>query len=101
MALSRYFRTFSGKNQIGQSYISTSNASYRINRAVESGIIDVHVHVLEQGERLDHLSGMFYGDSSYWWVIAAASGIGWGLQIPPGTFIKIPKSINDVFGVLS
>ena len=38
---------------------------------------------------------MFYKDSRFWWVLAAASDIGWGLQVPPGTIINIPN-INQV-----
>jgi nucleoid-associated protein YgaU len=41
-------------------------------------------------ERLDTIAGVAYGDGRYWWVLAAASNIGWGLQVPPGTIIRIP-----------
>ena len=74
MALSRY--SFTRKIPGG---VSTSNASYK---------------------RLDQLSGESYGDAGYWWVIAAASGIGWGMQVPPGTLIKIPDSLEKVIGLL-
>ena len=40
-------------------------------------------------DRLDTLAGTIYGDARYWWVLAAASDIGWCLQIPPGTLINI------------
>jgi hypothetical protein len=46
---------------------------------------------LDEAERFDILAGKIYGDSSLWWIIAAASDVGWGLQVPPGTRIKIPK----------
>jgi len=39
---------------------------------------------------LDHLAATYYKDSRYWWVLAAASEIGWGLQLPPGTVIVVP-----------
>jgi nucleoid-associated protein YgaU len=42
-------------------------------------------------QRLDTIAGREYGDGRYWWIIAAASNIGWGLQVPPGTIIKIPQ----------
>ena len=47
------------------------------------------------------IAGDAYNDSSLWWVIAAASGIGWGLQVPPGTVIRIPIDLAQVFGVIN
>jgi hypothetical protein len=43
---------------------------------------------------------MKYGDSRYWWVLAASSDIGWGLQIPPGTVIRIPDltQVSNIIG---
>jgi len=46
--------------------------------------------VLTQATRLDHIAAAAYGDARYWWIIAAASDIGWAPQAPPGTFIQIP-----------
>ena len=55
---------------------------------------------MKEGERLDQIAGVVYGDSTLWWMIAAASGIGWGLQVPPGTKLRIPLSPSEVFGLL-
>ena len=52
------------------------------------------------GDRFDTLAQQYYDDSSLWWIIAAASGIGWSLQLPPGTFLTIPKNLNQVFVLL-
>jgi len=46
--------------------------------------------LLQERQRLDTLAGQLWGDGSLWWVLAAASNIGWGLQVPPGTIIIIP-----------
>jgi nucleoid-associated protein YgaU len=62
---------------------------------VRDGTIAYSESVLQEGERLDTIAGKVYGDGRYWWVIAAASGIGWGIQVPPGTVIIIPD-INQV-----
>lgn len=70
----------------------------RIRKGVQQGIIDVVEIVLEEDRRLDQISGQFYGTASYWWVVAAASGIGWGLQVPAGTIVLVPKDINQVLG---
>ena len=84
MSISRY--SFIGRQEIdGKSFISTSKLNVKIKNAVDTGLVKVTTHVYEEGERLDSLSALFYGSSEYWWVIAAASGIGWPLQVPPGT----------------
>ena len=77
-----------------------SSACYQVYNAIENGTLSYSVHVLEQGERLDYLAGINYGDSSLWWVLAAASGIGWWLQVPAGTRIVIPLSIDAIGDLL-
>ena len=58
--------------------------------------MSVRQHILKEGERLDVIAGRTYGNARLWWVIAAASGIGWGLQVPPGTQILIPTDLKQV-----
>jgi len=67
---------------------------------VQQGRISVREHVLKEGERLDTLAGRTYGDARLWWLIAAASGIGWGLQVPPGTQLFIPTDLRQLSGVV-
>ena len=50
--------------------------------------------------RLDHLAQDYLGDASLWWVIAAASGIGWGLQIPEGTRLVVPINKEQLGGLI-
>ena len=64
MALSRYSFSANLKNSLGENYVSASSASTKIFRAVESQNISYSVHILEEGERLDYLAGIYYGDSS-------------------------------------
>jgi hypothetical protein len=97
MSIGRY--NFSKKIRNGK-YFGTSNASHRINSAVKNGSIKVNTIILGEGQRLDHIAGIAYGDSKLWWVIASASGIGYGLQPQPGTLIKIPTSLNQVYSVI-
>lgn len=87
--------TFNGKTLYG-----TSKGSAKIYNAIENNKINYDTHVLSEGQRLDTLAGIYYGDSSYWWIIAAASGIGWGLQVPPGTFLRIPRNLTEVYGII-
>lgn len=49
----------------------------------------------QQGDRLDLLAKEFYGDETYWYVIAKVNGIGHGtLAIPPGVVIRVPYFNN-------
>lgn len=87
MAFSRYSRTpiLNFGAQFG-----TGRAREAIQAAVASGQIATRTIVVRGLERLDTIAGVAYGDGRYWWVLAAASNIGWGMQIPPGTIVKIP-----------
>lgn len=78
---------------------SMSEVNYLIRLGVIRGDIRTNEIVLEENRRLDQLSGQFYGTASYWWVIAAASGIGWGLQVPAGTLISVPLDINQILSL--
>jgi len=64
--------------------------------ACRKGLINNKIIVVRQGQRLDVLAAKQYGSAQLWWVIAAASGIGWGMQIPPGTLLKIPTNLEQV-----
>lgn len=100
MSLSRYSFSTKQTSDTGKQIIGISQVSHQIYEGIESGVLGYSVHLLEEGERLDYLAGINYGDSSLWWVIAAASGIGYALQVPPGTIIRIPTNITEVFGVM-
>lgn len=87
MAVSRY----SGNSRInlGQQ-LGTHNSVIDLRRAIKFGRVQIVGTLIATGDdRLDTLAGTIYGDARYWWVLAAASGIGWSLQIPPGTVISI------------
>ena len=69
---------------------------YPLFKACQVGVIPCQEHITKEGERLDQLAGKVYGDASYWWAIAAASGIGWGMQVPPGISLRVPINIGQV-----
>lgn len=49
------------------------------------------------GDRLDLLALDFYGDTSFWWVIASANALpGDSLYIEPGMQIRIPSDLSAV-----
>lgn len=81
--------------------MQSSESANRIRTAIEVGEVKIEkVLLLTQADRLDHLAGAIYGDARYWWIIAAASEIGWALQAPPGTVIRVPslKDVERLFG---
>lgn len=72
----------------------SSKDTSNIYFAASTGSLKCKVFTMNSTQRLDTLAGKYYGNSQYWWIIAAASGIGWGLQVPPGTLIRIPESAD-------
>ena len=91
--INRYRRA--PKIKIGTAY-GTYTASRVIYRAYQQGALDSEERVLKESQRLDHLAGEYYGDGTLWWIIAAASKIGWGLQVPAGTRIVIPTDLGQI-----
>ena len=98
MAISRY--EYSTSIRAGKGFSKPENL-HLISQAVDQGFITCDTYVIKSKERLDQIAGAVYGNSSYWWVIAAASRIGWAMQLPQGTILSVPKDINDVFEVLA
>jgi hypothetical protein len=89
MTIRRYARTkvFGLNTRYG-----TSSAIPAIRKNIANGNIRIiEEFSLKESERLDIIAGQRYGDGRLWWLIAAASNIGWGLQVPPGTLIRIPN----------
>jgi len=93
MAFSRYTRDDIIK--AGTSF-GTATGAEAIKDAVNDGTLEVETRLIKEAERLDTIAGQIYNDGTLWWIIAAASEIGWGLQVPPGTVLRIPISIDSV-----
>lgn len=56
--------------------------------------------VTTSAERLDKLAYTFYEDTTLWWIIAAANGLGKGtFVVPPNTTMRIPAK-QDVINIL-
>ena len=81
--------------------IGTNMSRVAVYNAAKSGSISTEIYITKQGDRLDKIAGEKYGDGTLWWVIAAASGIGWWLQIPSGIVLTIPTSIEQVNSLVS
>ena len=67
-----------------------------IKKGVERGELSFTTEILQEGRRLDHVAFDYYQDARLWWIIAAASGIGWWLQCPPGTRLVIPTDLGQI-----
>jgi hypothetical protein len=78
----------------------TSDTVNLIREGISNQQIPFDEIVLQEAQRLDIIAGIEYGDSSLWWILAAASNIGWGLQVPPGTLIRVPN-LQIVLGIIS
>ena len=76
--------------------LGTNTAIPKIRLGIKNGTIPYRIAVLKEGQRLDQIAENAYGDGRLWWIIAAASNIGWWLQAPPGTRIRIPESIEMI-----
>ena len=72
-----------------------STTVHEIRKGISNNTIPYREIVLTESQRLDILAGIEYEDSTLWWIIAAASNIGWGMQVPAGIVIRIPD-INKV-----
>ncbi len=69
----------------------TSDLCSQIYFACENGDVPFEELSYKLGDRLDHLAARYYGNGLDWWIIAAASGISWWLQINENTRIKVPN----------
>lgn len=96
MAFSRYARTRTATTPDGKRLQVSSYACRIIYIGCARGIYQFQTFTLAEGSRLDTVAADYYGDAYYWWVIAAASGIGWGCQVPPGTLIRVPVSLERI-----
>ena len=96
MSISRYYFT----RPIGSKTLATTSMTSRIFSAVDSGRIASKLGQISDGQRLDQIAFSEYGDSSLWWIIAAASGIGWPMQLQAGTYIRIPTNLDVIFEII-
>lgn len=95
-----YIDRYSADNLINGKILGTNGAIQRIRDGISNGTVSTTTIVLTEQDRLDVIAGRFYGDGRLWWIIAAASGIGWWLQVPPGTRVVVPTDVNQIRGLV-
>ena len=96
MTVSRYYFL----PRLDNRFLGTTDQTTTIFNAADAGVIPCVVRQLDANTRLDILAFEAFGDSSLWWIIAAASGIGWAMQLPPGTYVRIPTDLEPVYEIL-
>ena len=79
--------------------VGTNLGLIALRRKLQRGEIAFQKITLKEGQRLDKLAHDLYGDGRLWWVIAVCSGIGWWLQAPPGTLLKVPTDLSQIDGL--
>ena len=53
--------------------------------------------ITQEGDRLDNLSMVFYGNSKYWWYIAHVNNIT-TINVEAGLSLRIPSSVVNAKG---
>lgn len=89
-------RRYSKDKRIRGGKLETAKTSIAIRRAREFGLIPTKEVILTESQRLDHLAQQYLGNSRLWWILAALSDIGWGLQLPAGTIVRVPTDISAI-----
>ena len=57
-------------------------------------------HIWKYGDRFYKLADQYYGDSTYWWVIAWYNGVSTEAQVANGKVLYIPLNIEDTLDIL-
>jgi len=58
----------------------------------ESRVINYIDYTWVDGDRLDYIAAIYYGDPKLWWEILDANpGLPDALEISPGTIIRVPR----------
>ena len=89
-------RRYKRDQRVSGGLLQTAQSVTILRRAKEFGLLSLREMVLSQSQRLDHIAYRELGDPHAWWVIAALSDIGWGMQLPPGTILFIPNDFRVI-----
>ena len=95
-----YTSRYSADPLVDGKILGTNAAIQKIRNAIENRLLTTRTLVLAEPDRLDNVAARVYGDGRLWWVIAAASGIGWWFQVPAGSRIVYPVDIKLVMGLI-
>jgi hypothetical protein len=84
------YKRYDGKNVYRTTY-------YPI---IPESVNDTYI-IASESDYLDSLAKRYYGDESYWWIIAQANNLGKGkLSIPLGKELRIPGNVSQILNNL-
>ncbi len=89
-------RRYTKDKRIRGGKLETAKTVTALRRARDYGLVSTREIILKESQRLDHLAHEHLGNARFWWVLAALSDIGWGLQLPPGTVVRIPVDMRVI-----
>ena len=84
----------------GGKLLATNTSIRNIRNGIRSGRIKTRFVRTKEGERLDIIAAKYLGDARLWWIVAACSGVGWAMQVPPGTVLNIPVNIAEISALI-
>ena len=82
--------------RISGGLLQTAQSVTILRRAREFRLLSLRKIILTKSQRLDQIAYRELGDPHAWWIIAALSDIGWGMQLAPGTILYIPNDLNVI-----
>lgn len=89
-------RRYKRDQRIGGGILQSAQSVAVLRRARDFGLLNLREVILKESQRLDHIAFKELGDPHAWWIIAALSDIGWGMQLPAGTILKIPLNLQVI-----
>jgi len=90
--MNRYPNTLIRKNQVGSPrYFGSTKYPF-----IGIGENDLYIITI-QGDRLDNLASVFYGDSTLYWILQVANDLKRDSLYPPiGVQLRIPQDIAQI-----
>ena len=89
-------RRYKRDQRIGGGLLQSARSVAILRRARDFGLLSTRTLILSQDQRLDHIAYKELGDPHAWWIIAALSDIGWGLQLSAGTILQLPTDLQVI-----
>jgi len=67
---------------------------------LDRAAIETTEHIWKTGDLFYKLAHRFYGNSSYWWIIAWYNGAPTEADLAPGDLLTVPMDLNTALSIL-